>query len=185
MLVVKGQSLLTDDAAEHRFASDDYTAFNEVWDKPDGGMHRYLYNFLTSVDATFQHIAVWTIVQLLESNDRQLINSIRNSNLLIPSIRQLSASHSATPTPSVGTPRSHHSQTQSYDDTETAEGQGEIKLLSRRILDLVEREMDSDVPRSVAGSHMGGSSVGSSSGRDHEELRRSVREAFSSAGSHH
>jgi vacuolar protein 8 len=38
-----------------------------VWDKPDGGMHRYLYRFLTSSDATFQHIAVWTIVQLLES----------------------------------------------------------------------------------------------------------------------
>ena len=47
--------------------TDDYSAFNDVWDKPDGGMHRYLYNFLTSPDATFQHIAVWTIVQLLES----------------------------------------------------------------------------------------------------------------------
>lgn len=30
-------------------------------------MHQYLYRFLTSSDATFQHIAVWTIVQLLES----------------------------------------------------------------------------------------------------------------------
>lgn len=50
-----------------RSASDDYSAFNDVWDKPDGGMHQYLYRFLTSIDATFQHIAVWTIVQLLES----------------------------------------------------------------------------------------------------------------------
>ena len=50
-----------------RTTSDDYSAFNDVWEKPDGGMHKYLYRFLTSPDATFQHIAVWTIVQLLES----------------------------------------------------------------------------------------------------------------------
>ena len=50
-----------------RAPTDDYSAFNDVWDKPDGGMHKYLHRFLTSPDATFQHIAVWTIVQLLES----------------------------------------------------------------------------------------------------------------------
>lgn len=50
-------------------ASNDYSAFNDVWDKPDGGLHRYLYKFLTSLDATFQHIAVWAIMQLLESGE--------------------------------------------------------------------------------------------------------------------
>jgi hypothetical protein len=54
-------------ALDGRSPTDDYSAFNEVWDKPDGGMHKYLHRFLTSPDATFQHIAVWTIVQLLES----------------------------------------------------------------------------------------------------------------------
>lgn len=53
--------------SDGRGDKDDYSAFNEVWDKPDDGMHGYLYRFLTSPDATFQHIAVWTIVQLLES----------------------------------------------------------------------------------------------------------------------
>jgi hypothetical protein len=53
--------------SDGRTATDDYSAFNDVWDKPDGGMHKYLFRFLTSPDATFQHIAVWTIVQLLES----------------------------------------------------------------------------------------------------------------------
>jgi hypothetical protein len=53
-----------------RTSMDDYAAFNDVWDKPDGGMHKYLYRFLMSPDATFQHIAVWTIVQLLESGGR-------------------------------------------------------------------------------------------------------------------
>ena len=58
-----------------RAPTDDYSAFNDVWDKPDGGMHKYLHRFLTSTDATFQHIAVWTIVQLLESGFLQpLIN---------------------------------------------------------------------------------------------------------------
>jgi len=165
-----------------RTATDDYSAFNDVWDKPDGGMHRYLYNFLTSPDATFQHIAVWTIVQLLESGDPQLISNIRNSGLLNPPIRQLSSSRTPTPTSSIGTPRSHHSASQSYADTETGEGQGEIQLLARRILEFVDGDIDGGLPRSVAGSHIGGSSLGSSNGRDHEELRRSVREAF---GSHH
>ncbi|KAI6153402.1 vacuolar protein 8 [Pisolithus tinctorius] len=168
-----------------RTASDDYSAFNDVWDKPDGGMHRYLYNFLTSVDATFQHIAVWTIVQLLESGDPQLISNIRNSNLLIPAIRQLATSRTPTPTASVGTPRSHHSQTQSYQDTEAGDGHGEIQLLARRIQEIVEEDIDGGVPRSVTGSHIGTSSVASSTGREHEELRRSVREAFSSTGSYH
>lgn len=53
--------------SDGRSPTDDYSAFNEVWDKPDGGMHKYLHRFLSSPDATFQHIAVWTIVQLLES----------------------------------------------------------------------------------------------------------------------
>ncbi|KAH0838481.1 armadillo-type protein [Lanmaoa asiatica] len=150
-----------------RTATDDYSAFNDVWDKPDGGMHRYLYNFLTSPDATFQHIAVWTIVQLLESGGMAL----------------LASSRTPTPTSSIGTPRSHHSASHSYADTEAGEGQGEIQLLARRILEFVDGDVDSGLPQSAAGSHIGGSSLGSSNGREHEELRRSVREAFS--GSHH
>jgi vacuolar protein 8 len=55
------------ESIDGRSPIDDYSAFNDVWDKPEGGMHKYLYRFLTSPDTTFQHIAVWTIVQLLES----------------------------------------------------------------------------------------------------------------------
>ena len=64
-----------------------------------------------------------------------------------------------------------------------AEGQGEIQLLARRIQEIVEGDLDASISRSVTGSHIGASSVGSSNG--HEELRRSVREAFSSGGSYH
>jgi len=162
-----------------RNSPDDYSAFNDVWDKPDGGMHRYLYRFLTSSDATFQHIAVWTIVQLLESGDPVLINNIRTSTLLIPNIRNLASSRTSSHNSSVGTPTSHRSQSQSYQDTETGEGQGEIQQLGRRIIEIIEG--DEPVPGSVpSGSHM---QPGTSVDSDHEELRRSVREAFA-PGSH-
>jgi vacuolar protein 8 len=190
------------DFIDGRTATDDYSAFNDVWDKPDGGMHKYLYRFLSSPDATFQHIAVWTIVQLLESGgelishisrndanhpllDPQLISNIRSSNLLVPHIRNLASSRTSSPTSSVGTPRSHRSQTHSYQDTETGEGQGEIQLLGRRILEFVDGDGDPMAPSSATVSHMQpGSSVESSGGRDHEELRKSVREAFASGSSH-
>lgn len=177
--------LLRSFSIDGRLATDDYSAFNDVWDKPDGGMHRYLYRFLSSPDATFQHIAVWTIVQLLESGDPQLISNIRSSNLLNPNIRQLAASRSSSPSSSVGSPRSHHSQVHSYQDTETGEGHGEIQLLARRILDFVESDPEPMVPQSVSTSHMqpGSSVSGSVISRDHEELRQSVRDAFS--GSRH
>jgi vacuolar protein 8 len=161
-------------------ATDDYSAFNDVWDKPDGGMHKYLYRFLSSPDATFQHIAVWTIVQLLESGDPQLISNIRNSNLLNRNIRQLATSRSSSPSSSVDSPRSRRSQADSYQDTETGEDHGEIQLLARHILKFVEGDAEPIVPQSVSTSYMQSGSMSGSvtSGRDHEELRQSVRDAF-------
>lgn len=169
-------------------------------------MHRYLYRFLTSTDATFQHIAVWTIVQLLESGgeywfysairassnmllssrqDPQLITNIRNSSLLIPNIRSLAETRTSTPTSSIGgTPHSHHSQAHSYQDTETGNGHGEIQMLARRILDFTDSE--GVMTPSALASQIQASSFSqrdeSVSGRDHEELRKSVREAFGGSG---
>lgn len=59
--------MANDFSSDSRTSSEDYAAFNDVWDKPDGGLHTYLFRFLTNPDPTFQHIAVWTVVQLLES----------------------------------------------------------------------------------------------------------------------
>ncbi|KAI0793296.1 vacuolar protein 8 [Abortiporus biennis] len=171
-----------------RTTNDDYSAFNDVWDKPEGGMHKYLHRFLTSPDATFQHIAVWTIVQLLESGDPQLISNIRTSNLLIPNITQLAATRTSTPTSSIGgTPRSHRSG-HSYQDTETGDGQGEIQLLARRILEFTDSEVDGAMTPNAVSSSLAGSQIDrpeSVSGRDHEELRKSVREAFGSSSVGH
>ncbi|KAG8902776.1 Vacuolar protein 8 [Tulasnella sp. 417] len=149
------RNLASDDG---RSPSDDYSAFNEVWDKPDGGLHAYLYRFLSSADATFQHIAVWTIVQLLESGDEQLIRNIRDSPRLQPYIHQLAQSQPTTPS-SVGS-RSH-----SYSESGGEGGTGEITALARRILELTEAE---------SGTHP----MGTPAGGAEDELRKSVREAF-------
>jgi vacuolar protein 8 len=184
-----------------RTATDDYSAFNDVWDKPDGGMHKYLYRFLASPDATFQHIAVWTIVQLLESGGRfnhllryflsltvhfpdpQLTSNIRNSTILIPSIRQLAESRPNSPSSSVGDGTLHSGRSRSrhsYQDTE-AEGQGEIQLLARRILEFTDADVDGELSSTPVRT---ASSVGLAQhvvhGDSHDELRKSVREAFTS-----
>lgn len=78
----------------------------------------------------------------------------------------------------MGTPHSHHSQ-QSYQETDTNDGQGEIQILSRRIMEFMEVDIDGLVSSSVPGSQVQPGSSLASSSREHEELRRSVREAFS------
>ena len=120
--------------------------------------------------------------------DPQLISNIRNSSLLIPNIRSLAETRTSTPTSSIGgTPHSHHSQAHSYQDTETGNGQGEIQMLARRILDFTDSE-GVMTPSALASQIQAGSfsqrdkRVG---GRDHEELRKSVREAFASGSSGH
>ncbi|SYW78378.1 probable VAC8 - vacuolar membrane protein, required for the cytoplasm-to-vacuole targeting [Ustilago bromivora] len=107
--------------------SDDYGPFNAVWSQPEGGLHGYLIRFLESQDSTFQHIAVWTIVQLLESGDAQLEEHIRSSEQLLPLIQHLaslSADHSAEDV-----------RTEGSDDGASAEG--EISSLARRIQEMI------------------------------------------------
>ena len=42
-------------------ASDVYSALDNVWAKPEGGMHQYLHKFLNNPDVIFQRIAILTI----------------------------------------------------------------------------------------------------------------------------
>jgi vacuolar protein 8 len=178
-----------------RAATDDYSAFNDVWDTPEGGMHQYLYRFLCSPDATFQHIAVWTIVQLLESGgkpahggqhmhtcstlpaDAQLNSNIRNSPILIPTIRQMASSRPGSPGSSVGDGTLHSGRSRSrhsYQDTE--EGQGEIQLLARRILEFTDGDAGDEGSTPVRTGSVAATPAG-----EHDELRKSVRDAFVSS----
>ncbi|KAJ9115254.1 Vacuolar protein 8 [Naganishia adeliensis] len=116
-------------------AAEDYAPFNAVWNQPDGGLHTYLVRFLGSSDQTFQHIAVWTIVQLLEAEDETLTNHIRSSPILLSLIKQLSA---AAPASQDGSPR-RGSISDDDDGGSTGEsGASEIAALARRILDLTD-----------------------------------------------
>lgn len=161
---------------EGRSANDDYGPFNDVWDQPEGGLHKYLHRFLSSTDATFQHIAVWTIVQLLESGDQELLHNIRTSTLLAPHIAQLAtASHSSTPT---GSTLGSADRSRSNSFSEDGQGDGgdggaaEIAALARRILEITEDDIhDAGIPS----SEKSGASVGMN-GED--MLRKSVREAL-------
>lgn len=164
-------------STEGRSANDDYGPFNDVWDHPEGGLHKYLHRFLSSTDATFQHIAVWTIVQLLESGDQELLHNIRTSTLLAPHIAQLAtASHASSPTGStLGSRSGDRSRSNSF--SEDGQGDGgdggaaEIAALARRILVITEDDIpDAGLPSSEksAGSGMNGDDM----------LRKSVREAF-------
>lgn len=116
------------------------------------------------------------------------MSNIRNSGLLVPTIRELSNSRSVSPSSSVGgTPRSHRSQANSYQETEPGDGQGEIQMLARKILEFVDGD-EQMIMGSVPSHIQPGSSLGQDSnvsGSQHEELRKSVREAFGGSGKFH
>lgn len=46
----------------------DYSNFVRTWEKPGDGLRGFLLRFLASRDEIDQHIAVWTLTQLLESD---------------------------------------------------------------------------------------------------------------------
>jgi len=123
--------------------------------------------------------------------DPQLMSNIRSSSLLVPNVRELAVSRSVTPTSSAGgTPHSHQSQARSYQETETGDGQGEIQELARKILYTVDGDEQAPTASSAPSHVQPGSSVGresNASGMDHEELRRSVRDALGggSRGQYH
>jgi vacuolar protein 8 len=75
--------------------------------------------FLQSGDATFQHIAVWTLLQLFESEDKTLIGLIGKADDIIEHIRTI-ANRPVEPEP------------ESEEDDE-----GEVVNLAQRCLELL------------------------------------------------
>ena len=119
--------------------------------------------------------------------DPQLTSNIRNSSILIPNIRSLAETRTSTPTSSIGgTPHSHRSGSHSYQDTDNGNGHGEIQMLARRIMDFTDSE--GAITPSALAQMQGGSysqREESVSGRSHEELRRSVRDALAGGSTGH
>jgi len=97
----------------------DYSIFLSNWTSPSGGIHGYLNRFLGSGDPTFQHIAIWTLLQLLESNDAKLLEKINSSEDIMNMVREISEKNVEN------------------DDEESDDGEAEVVALARRCLELI------------------------------------------------
>ncbi|KAG6995526.1 hypothetical protein G7Y79_00044g079970 [Physcia stellaris] len=106
----------------------DYSIFIKDWTEPNGGIHGYMNRFLASGDPTFQHIAIWTLLQLLESEDKKLIDLISKAEDIIKMIRDIGDKELAS------------------DDEEGEDGEGEVVALARRSLELLDSSSDRTAP---------------------------------------
>ncbi|KAI9790320.1 MAG: Vacuolar protein 8 [Piccolia ochrophora] len=97
----------------------DYSIFIQDWTEPDGGIQGYLTRFLASGDSTFQHIAIWTLLQLLESEDKKLASLIAKSDDIVKMIKTIAE-------------KNVESEAEDGD-----EGEGEVATLARRSLELL------------------------------------------------
>ncbi|KAJ5677757.1 Vacuolar protein 8 [Penicillium maclennaniae] len=97
----------------------DYSIFVRDWADPNGGIHGYLQRFLASGDPTFQHIAIWTLLQLLESEDKKLIGYISKSDDIVQMVKSISDKNIES------------------DDEDADDGEGEVIALARRCLELL------------------------------------------------
>ncbi|KAI5810982.1 armadillo-type protein [Peziza echinospora] len=97
----------------------DYSMFLQAWLEPEGGIHGYLKRFLASGDATFQHIAIWTLLQLLEANEAELNKLISQSSEIVSMIKNIADKN-----------------VESDDDGD--DGEGEVVALARRCAELLQ-----------------------------------------------
>ncbi|KAK2780777.1 Vacuolar protein 8 [Emmonsiellopsis sp. PD_33] len=97
----------------------DYSIFVRDWAEPNGGIHGYLSRFLASGDLTFQHIAIWTLLQLLESEDKRLHGYITRSEDIIEMVKAIADKNVES------------------DDEEGEDDEGEVVALARRSLELL------------------------------------------------
>lgn len=98
----------------------DYAIFIQAWTEPNGGIHGYLSRFLGSGDPTFQHIAIWTLLQLLESEDKKLISLVGKSDDVVEMIKQ------------IANKQVHADENEPEEDDE-----GEVVNLAQRCLELL------------------------------------------------
>lgn len=68
-----------------------YAPFVANWETPVGGINGFLISYLRSGKPMFEHIASWMILQLLESDDRQLHNLLAQSQEIVDSLQSLAS----------------------------------------------------------------------------------------------
>lgn len=111
----------------------DYSTFITNWSEPRGGIHAYLQRFLASSDATFQHIAVWTLLQLLEAKERKLTELVKSSEEIVDMIQ---------------TTADREIDSEDEQDDEDAEGGGDAEIvgLARKCLELLDEQTEKSNP---------------------------------------
>ncbi|SCW02658.1 LAFE_0F11474g1_1 [Lachancea fermentati] len=67
-----------------------YSKIIESWNSPGDGVRGFLLRFLQSEYPTFEHIALWTILQLLESHDETILKLIKENKEIVRCIKKLS-----------------------------------------------------------------------------------------------
>jgi len=95
----------------------DYTIFLQNWTEPSSGIHGYLRRFLASGDPTFQHIAIWTLLQLLESEDSRLLSLISKSEEIVQMVTDIAD--------------------RNIESDDEDNGEGEVVSLARRCLEIL------------------------------------------------
>ena len=113
----------------------DYALFLSSWNQPSGGIHGYLQRFLASGDPTFQHIAIWTLLQLLESEDSKLIEAINKSEDVMNAVGEISEKN-----------------VESEEESAGQDGEAEVVALARRCLEISGGGAKSDVGSSYSGN---------------------------------
>lgn len=97
----------------------DYSIFVRDWADPNGGIHGYLRRFLASGDPTFQHIAIWTLLQLLESEDKTLMDYISKSEDIVQTVKMIS------------------DKSIESDEEDGEDGEGQVIALARQCLEFL------------------------------------------------
>lgn len=75
-----------------RVSSEHKNYILDNWNSPDEGIYGFLMRFLQSGSATFEHIALWTILQLLESNNDEIQALIKENESVLLGIKNLNES---------------------------------------------------------------------------------------------
>lgn len=68
---------------------DYYAKVLSAWESPQDGIVGFLRRFLTSEFITFEHIALWTILQLADSEDERFITLLKENIDVINSVKKL------------------------------------------------------------------------------------------------
>ncbi|ANB15280.1 protein anchor VAC8 [Sugiyamaella lignohabitans] len=110
-----------------------YDPFIKCWTEPAGGVKAFLESFLTSQEPTFEHIAVWMILQLLEAEDKRLTRLFVESPEILKLVESLAQREVVD---SAGNPLNANNRGNNPED-QTYASQMAVPALAKRVISLL------------------------------------------------